>query len=279
MKKPCVGAGDDDGNIVAEYAYDAWGNILSAEGVLAYVNPITYRGYYWDWELDLFYLQSRYYCPQLRRFISADVFLDTGVGILGTNMYAYCNNDPINFWDPSGFKKEELAWAKRMAQIGMTFEDRVESNLQRSSNLHPNNVRAEMDDFFWRLDQIIDRTPNAKQEILHATEKLSQREHVTFSYMNDTLQDVINGNMDLNGFLSYAYTGIHPADVQQYASTGQILQGIFTDSADAAFYAASVAGLGALFTNPLKAPLVFGAAYVGTFTLSFTRGALNFRDR
>ncbi|MCL2447069.1 MAG: RHS repeat-associated core domain-containing protein [Oscillospiraceae bacterium] len=94
---------DIDGNVVAWYTYCAWGNILDYGGELARVNPITYRGYYFDWELGLYYLQSRYYCPALRRFISADVFLDTGVGILGTNMYAYCNNDPVNLSDPTGF--------------------------------------------------------------------------------------------------------------------------------------------------------------------------------
>ena len=99
---------DTDGIIVAWYEFDAWGNKLNYGGVLAYVNPITYRGYYWDWETSLFYLQSRYYCPQLRRFISADVFMDTGVGILGTNMFIYCNNDPVNHWDPDGFSTAPL---------------------------------------------------------------------------------------------------------------------------------------------------------------------------
>ena len=90
------------GEVVAEYVFDAWGNSLHHSGYMATINPITYRGYYWDWATRLFYLQSRYYCPMLRRFISADVYIDTADGILGTNMYAYCHNDPINFWDPNG---------------------------------------------------------------------------------------------------------------------------------------------------------------------------------
>jgi hypothetical protein len=49
-------------------------------------------------------LQSRYYNPEWCRFISADVFFDTGDGVLGTNMYAYCQGDPVNFVDPGGRK-------------------------------------------------------------------------------------------------------------------------------------------------------------------------------
>ena len=93
---------DIDGNVVAWYTYCAWGNILEYGGELAHTNPITYRGYYKDWATGLYYLQSRYYCPALRRFISADIYMDTADGILGTNMYAYCHNDPINYYDPHG---------------------------------------------------------------------------------------------------------------------------------------------------------------------------------
>jgi|GEM_PF-4953108 len=96
------------GDIVAEYIYDAWGNLLYSSGYMADINPIRYRGYYWDAEIGLFYLQSRYYDPSLRRFISADLYMDTADGIMGTNMYAYCHNDPINYYDPDGYKKKKI---------------------------------------------------------------------------------------------------------------------------------------------------------------------------
>ena len=86
---------------VATYEYDAWGNV-SSSGRLAEINPLRYRGYYYDNETGFYYLQSRYYDPANRRFISADVYASTGQGFLGTNMFAYCNNKPIINSDPSG---------------------------------------------------------------------------------------------------------------------------------------------------------------------------------
>ena len=87
---------------VATYEYDAWGNILSSSGRLAEINPLRYRGYYYDSETGFYYLQSRYYDPENHRFINADSFASTGQGFLGTNMFAYCNNCPTIYEDPSG---------------------------------------------------------------------------------------------------------------------------------------------------------------------------------
>ena len=87
---------------VATYEYDAWGNIVSSSGRLAEINPLRYRGYYYDNETGFYYLQSRYYDPANRRFINADSYQSTGQGFVGTNMFAYCNNKPIINSDPSG---------------------------------------------------------------------------------------------------------------------------------------------------------------------------------
>ena len=87
---------------VATYEYDAWGNIVSSSGRLAEINPLRYRGYYYDNETGFYYLQSRYYDPANRRFINADSYQSTGQGFVGTNMFAYCNNSPVDLYDQSG---------------------------------------------------------------------------------------------------------------------------------------------------------------------------------
>ena len=95
---------DLSGTEVASYVYDAWGNIKDTKGepTIREINPIRYRGYVYDDETGLYYLQSRYYDPVTGRFINADVYCDTNTDIFGTNMFTYCNNDPINQIDPEG---------------------------------------------------------------------------------------------------------------------------------------------------------------------------------
>jgi RHS repeat-associated protein len=102
-----IGIYDTNGNKVVEYVYDAWGNCTikntTTNYVVANANPIRYRGYYYDEDTKLYYLNARYYNPEWCRFISPD---DTGYldpeTPNGLNLYAYCNNDPVNYADPSG---------------------------------------------------------------------------------------------------------------------------------------------------------------------------------
>ena len=96
---------DGSGATVATYVYDAWGNLISdepAENTIGHLNPIRYRGYIFDSESDLYYLQSRYYDPELGRFLNADSLISTGQGILGNNMYVYCLNNPVSYIDNCG---------------------------------------------------------------------------------------------------------------------------------------------------------------------------------
>ena len=93
---------DASGAEVASYEYDAWGNVLLQSGSMAGVNPLRYRGYYRDSETGFYYLHSRYYDPTNHRFINADVYASTGQGFVGTNMFAYCCNNPVNREDLTG---------------------------------------------------------------------------------------------------------------------------------------------------------------------------------
>ena len=91
-----------NGHVVAQYTYDAWGNV-SSSGRLAEINPLRYRGYYYDNETGFYYLQSRYYDPANRRFMNADIYVSTGSSdAVSCNMFAYCNNSPITAIDESG---------------------------------------------------------------------------------------------------------------------------------------------------------------------------------
>lgn len=108
-----IGLYDVYGNIVVEYTYDAWGNTISITGSLADTvgvkNPLRYRGYYYDTETGLYYLQSRYYDPETTRFLNMDKYFIAGDYINGMNMYAYCLNNPVMYVDPSGKSSEQIA--------------------------------------------------------------------------------------------------------------------------------------------------------------------------
>lgn len=107
------------GTAVVTYTYDAWGKLLSTGGSMAStlgaVNPLRYRGYVYDTETGLYYLQTRYYNPTLGRFISADALVSTGQGQLGCNMFAYCNNNPVNMSDTAG---NDAIWIQEEGSAG-----------------------------------------------------------------------------------------------------------------------------------------------------------------
>ena len=98
---------DKTGAEKVSYVYDAYGQIVSMTGdaTLQKLNPCTYRGYYYDAETGLYYLQSRYYNPEWGRFINADVAEVLNVSQehpVSANLFAYCKNNPVNMVDQSG---------------------------------------------------------------------------------------------------------------------------------------------------------------------------------
>jgi len=140
---------DADGALVAQYLYDAWGNILSVlDGTdvsanashIANVNPFRYRGYFYDADTGFYYLQSRYYDPVVGRFITVDKpeMLSLSVfNLVGANLFAYCYNNPTINSDPSGegvlpvgtpgyffkdYKSSVLNWANKYAPMSNGVE-------------------------------------------------------------------------------------------------------------------------------------------------------------
>jgi RHS repeat-associated protein len=101
-----IGILDNTGAQVVSYVYDSWGNPISSSGTLATTigadNPFRYRGYYFDSETGLYYLNSRYYDPEVGRFTSSDDIISSVKSIFGYNSYSYSYNNPVNMSDESG---------------------------------------------------------------------------------------------------------------------------------------------------------------------------------
>ena len=141
---------DNSGSTVVEYCYDSWGKLLSTSGSLASTlgknNPFRYRGYVYDEETGFYYLQSRYYNPEVGRFISSDVLLSTGQGVLGHNAYAYCLNNPVNMDDHDGnwpkWIEDTANWVKDniVQPIKKVFCALKQSNVPKASS-HDANRR------------------------------------------------------------------------------------------------------------------------------------------
>ena len=104
-----IGLSDASGQWVVDYSYDTWGNLLKTGGSMASTlgvdNPFRYRGYYYDTETGLYYLESRYYNPELGRMMSADSLSVMGMSkttLNDKNLYNYCDGNPVGRVDESG---------------------------------------------------------------------------------------------------------------------------------------------------------------------------------
>ncbi len=134
---------DKYGNDLVEYEYDAYGNILhlydySGNG-LGRKNPYRYRGYRYDEETGWYYLDSRYYNPEIGRFINADGLLGKQGDILGHNMYAYCQNNPVMYSDPTGKFLIPLIIIVVVALVTLSSCDKSDNDI-----IEPNSVSEEL---------------------------------------------------------------------------------------------------------------------------------------
>ena len=123
------------GEVVVEYSYDPWGNILAVTGTLASTlgadNPFRYRGYYYDTESCFYYLNSRYYDAKVCRFVNAD-------SVVSGNLFCYCYNSPIDLLDLSG-KSPFLDWLKKLRDIYTdTLIENARINYKMNISLYSN---------------------------------------------------------------------------------------------------------------------------------------------
>ena len=170
-----VGITDADGNLIAEYEYDEWGKLLNittaeegnAEQLkVAEANPFRYRGYYYDNETGMYYLNSRYYNPELGRFISADDFSYLDSGRLTRNAYCYCVNNPLKYYDPNGY---DLTWSVVFDIIAeILIFDQISIDM---SELFGENFTAKFFDFLGELFSLVPSMAKLTLEIVQDINK------------------------------------------------------------------------------------------------------------
>ena len=104
-----TGLVDANGTAVVNYRYDSWGMLTgitgSMAGTLGKDNPYRFKGYYYDEETGMYYLKSRYYQPEICRFVSADVYITIELNMNGSNMYSRKYRKFINIFDRQFFNK------------------------------------------------------------------------------------------------------------------------------------------------------------------------------
>ncbi len=200
-----VALADRSGAIVAQYTYDPFGKPLTVEdgsnrpvesdpGHIANRNPLRYRGYYYDRETGFYYLQSRYYDPAICRFINADSFASTGSGFIGNNMFAYCDNDPINFADFGGSNKW---WIMAMTHDWGLVHRAVELDIKTFNSIMKTEVTVDWNSGGYGRMDVYDPETQTVWEVKSCGKASAYAQAQALSYVGATLRD--NKNQTVRG--------------------------------------------------------------------------------
>ncbi len=143
---------NQEGTALLEYSYDPWGKVTITQNgenlteqerqIIAVLCPFAYRGYNYDYTTGLYYLQSRYYNPEWGRFLNVDdtnILLASHGETLGANLFSYCNNNPVNKADYTGYWSEDV-------HSGYYIFDRFAPKLK-----HPNGKLEQYGTYYWAL--------------------------------------------------------------------------------------------------------------------------------
>ena len=204
------------GVVIVEYTYDAWGNIINTvdtSGInLSEINPYRYRGYRYDEEIAMYYLNSRFYDANVGRLINADGLMGNQGNILGHNMYSYTSNNYVSYTDPSGYFGI-LLFGGALVLVLVLLLSGCSSNDNPAGIKNPNNkstVEIEITDDMTKDD--------IERELLNEMNNLAHYK---------ARQVVVNG-----GTADFVITGINYID---FASQVNSLEGdfssIYVDSA------------------------------------------------
>ena len=151
-----IGIIDSTGTKVVEYTYGAWGDILSVTGTLVdtigQMNPLRYRGYYYDMETGFYYVSSRYYDAETYRWINADTITDGGAGILGNNLFIYAANNPVNNSDIMGrwIIKDAIKWVAK--KVVKPVVKTVQKNLSRVNATYSRGINLSGTPSIWNFN-------------------------------------------------------------------------------------------------------------------------------
>ena len=165
-----IGLLNSDKVQVASYTYDSWGKLISITDKdgndvthdtthIGYKNPYRYRGYRYDNETGLYYLQSRYYNPEWGRFINADDYLGQQGELLNHNLFAYCTNNPVNNYDPNGYYAIVLVPILAVVILGMIAIGSISVKNARFSGSFPNFFANNFKNGFGKFRGISSSTP------------------------------------------------------------------------------------------------------------------------
>ena len=206
---------------IANYEYDPWGKLLSIKNAAgqdvstypdnsANVNPLRYRGYYYDNESGFYYLQSRYYDPSIGRFINADTYVSTGQGFVGYNMFAYCGNNPVLFSDPKGIFFKWLYLIPNWGAIHRAVEQHILEKYKSTHDLQNEVPVTRTSQAAGRMD-IFERGTGEVWEIKHKGLEVAASLQAT-SYVGGTLKNgktvtALGAGGAFRGDFDYSYLG------------------------------------------------------------------------
>lgn len=153
IQNDIIGIIDTNNNLVVEYNYDGYGNIISiidnTTNKIGEKNPYRYRSYYYDCETSWYYLNSRYYNPNIGRFITMDEieYLGATSTIKSYNLFAYCEGNPVNREDSNG---EWPKWLKKVVETVATVATAVVSYVGMAvASIFDEDVKNDMKSIGW----------------------------------------------------------------------------------------------------------------------------------